>query len=467
VSNFRGFSQFGWLGGAGMLITWAMTFVAVPIAITLFKPPRLGEGRRPQRQRLSSLFANKRALRVGAAGFVIISLVLAVQGVMRGRADGIYEMHLEALRNRDSLRTGSASWDKRMTELFGTWLNPVVAMVKDPADREAAAAELRRVLLTGPSPAVDRVETIETYQPPAAEQERRLVRLRKVARTLRDLPKDAIPPDALPLVADWLSPARLEPITPAEIPPVLLQGFKEVSGVVDRSVLIYPSLSIDYADGVNMQMLARRLTEAKLPDGAVSGGAFLFMADVFRLVHQEAPRVVLVVCGLVALVLVPFFFRRSSRILLVVGTVLPVAVAAQTIMLALGVKINMLNFAAVPLTIGVGADYVLNLFGAMDSLKLDARRACARMGGAILLCSLTTIVGYASLLVAQSGALRTFGWAAVLGELMAVITVLLVLPSALPDREPPAMAETDGRPAAESRRRISASQEAVPGVGPV
>src|SRR6185436_1265140 len=198
VSNFRGFSQFGWLGGAGMLLTWAMTFVAVPIAITLFKPPRLGEGRL-QRQRLTPLFSSKRALRVAAAAFIGVSLVLAVQGVLRGRADGIYEMHLEALRNRDSLRTGSASWDNKMTHLFGTWLNPVVTLVKDPADREATAAELRRVLMNGSSPAVDRIETIETYQPPAAEQERRLARLKKVARTLDEVPKDSIPADALPL----------------------------------------------------------------------------------------------------------------------------------------------------------------------------------------------------------------------------------------------------------------------------
>src|SRR5205085_5059639 len=119
------------------------------------------------------------------------------------------------------------------------------------------------------------------------------------------------------------------PIALAEIPPSLLQGFREVNGRVDRSVLIFPTLAIDYADGVNMQMLERRLGEARLPDGAVTGGAFLFMADVFRLVHQEAPRVVLVVCALVALVLIPFFLRRSSRIFLVIGTVLPVAVAAQ------------------------------------------------------------------------------------------------------------------------------------------
>jgi hypothetical protein len=68
------------------------------------------------------------------------------------------------------------------------------------------------------------------------------------------------------------------------------------------------------------------------------------------------------------------------------------------------------------------------------------------MGGAILLCSLTTIVGYASLLVAQSGALRTFGWAAVLGEVMAVVTVLLVLPAVLPAHDPPEASSTaDGR----------------------
>src|SRR6185436_16244002 len=67
VSNFRGFSQFGWLGGAGMLVTWALTFVSMPIAITLFNPPRLREG--VQRQRLSGLFSSKRALRVGAVGF--------------------------------------------------------------------------------------------------------------------------------------------------------------------------------------------------------------------------------------------------------------------------------------------------------------------------------------------------------------------------------------------------------------
>jgi predicted RND superfamily exporter protein len=100
----------------------------------------------------------------------------------------------------------------------------------------------------------------------------------------------------------------------------------------------------------------------------------------------------------------------------------------MAMMLALGVRVNLLNFAAIPITIGVGADYVVNLFGAMDSLRTDARGACVKMGGAIFLCSLTTVIGYFSLVLAQSGALRTFGWAAILGELAAMVAVLLVFP---------------------------------------
>jgi predicted RND superfamily exporter protein len=472
-SNFRGFSQFGYLGGVGMVTTWAFTFLAVPVGIALFTPPRQAPARTPARW--GRLFTDGRRLKVAAGGFVALTALLATVGVARGLREGIYEMHLKALRNQRSLRTGSASWDTRMTQLFGTWLNPVVVLVDRPEDREPAAAELRRTLMSGPIPAVDRIETIESYCPPAAEQARRLERLRRLSRSLHRLPPEEVPPGARPLVAEWLPAEGLTPIAEDEVPPSLLQGFHEKThgtGQVPpaardyRSVLIFPALAIDYEDGVNMQWLARRLGEAQLAPGAIVGGAFLFMADVFRLVHQEAPRVVLVVCVLVAILLVPLFWRRPARILLVMAAVVPAALCAQAIMLTVGVKINMLNFAAVPITIGVGADYAVNLLGAMDSLALDARRACARMGGAILLCSLTTTVGYASLLVAQSGALRTFGWAAVLGEVMAVATVLLVLPAVLPSSAPPAQQTDDRRPAETTRPRpaaVAAPAQAAPG----
>ena len=347
---------------------------------------------------------------------------------------GLYEMDLTTLRNRDSLAHGSASWDARMNELFGVWLNPVAALVDDPAQRPAVAAELRRVMLASdagaPAPA-ERVETIDLFAPPLAEQEARIARLRKIGASLHKLPDEDVPERLRPYVDTWFGDVGLRPIQVAEVPTTLAQGFKEIDGESRHTVLLYPSLRINYNDGANILKFADRLADVKLPPAPSSAAASSSWARSSACIRDEAPKVVLIVSLLVAIVLLPIFWRRRLRIPLVVLTVATVALLAQAVMLALGVQLNMLNFAAVPITIGVGADYVVNLLGAMDAFQCDARRACSRMGGAILLCSLTTIVGYLSLVAGSSGALRSFGWAAVLGEAMAVITVLLILPVVL------------------------------------
>jgi predicted RND superfamily exporter protein len=52
-------------------------------------------------------------------------------------------------------------------------------------------------------------------------------------------------------------------------------------------------------------------------------------------------------------------------------------------------------------------------------------------GSAVALCSLTTIIGYSSLLVAENRALFLFGVVAVLGELACLTTALTLLPAVL------------------------------------
>jgi predicted RND superfamily exporter protein len=445
ASTFKGFSQFGWLGAMGMVTTWLFTFITMPIAISLIDPPRQGE--RPTRTQafLQGYFRHPRLPYLVAGSVLTLALMGGALGVRYAMQKGLYEMDLSTLRNRDSLRSGSASWDARMSELFGVWLNPVAALVEDPAERERVAAELKQAMARGDDAMVERVETIGDLVHPEDEQRARIARLEKFRGELKRVDRDAIPPRLLPMVDAWFSPDNLKPIRGVDVPPTLRQAFQEVDGTIDRVVLVYPSLKVDFNDGRNILRFADRLATARLPDTTVVGGAFLFMGEIIRLVRDEAPRVVLVVCLLVGLVLLPFFAGKPLRIPLIVGTIATVAICSQAVMLALGVQLNMLNFAAVPITIGVGSDYVVNLLGAMDAFECDARRACTRMGGGIFLCSLTTIVGYISLVIAQSGALRTFGWAAVLGEFMAVSVVLLVLPAVLPVRVSDGTAIT-GRP---------------------
>jgi predicted RND superfamily exporter protein len=67
----------------------------------------------------------------------------------------------------------------------------------------------------------------------------------------------------------------------------------------------------------------------------------------------------------------------------------------------------------------------------------------------VSLCSLTTIIGYSSLLVAQNRALFLFGLVAVLGEIACLTTAVVTLPALLElwNRFRPEHSPGDARPA--------------------
>jgi predicted RND superfamily exporter protein len=97
---------------------------------------------------------------------------------------------------------------------------------------------------------------------------------------------------------------------------------------------------------------------------------------------------------------------------------------------ALHLKLNFLNFVALPVTLGIGVDYAVNIVARLISEKPDAQpRGLAETGSAVALCSSTTIIGYSSLLIASNGALRSFGKLADLGELGCILAALLVAPT--------------------------------------
>jgi uncharacterized protein len=64
-------------------------------------------------------------------------------------------------------------------------------------------------------------------------------------------------------------------------------------------------------------------------------------------------------------------------------------------------------------------------------LKGDVTLALQRSGGAVALCSYTTVVGYSSLLFNDFQSLQSFGRLAMTGELACLASALFVLPSVL------------------------------------
>jgi predicted RND superfamily exporter protein len=147
------------------------------------------------------------------------------------------------------------------------------------------------------------------------------------------------------------------------------------------------------------------------------------------------PRAVSLSLGATALAVI-LLFRRARPAALVVGTLAVGLIWLMGAMAAAGVRISFINFIALPITFGIGVDYAVNLLGrhrtTPESGILSAMRG---VGGPVVLCSLTTTLGYLALLRSHNQAVRSLGAVAVLGEASCLLSAMLLLPAVLRWRE--------------------------------
>ena len=134
------------------------------------------------------------------------------------------------------------------------------------------------------------------------------------------------------------------------------------------------------------------------------------------------------------LVLVIVSFRQWRDSLLCIMALLMGIVWMAGTMAAIGMKLNFLNFVAFPITFGNGVDYSINV---MRRYRLEQTAgnddpilsAVRRSGGAVVLCSLTTIVGYTSLYVSANQAMNSFGLAMAISEVTCLLAAVLTMPA--------------------------------------
>ena len=94
------------------------------------------------------------------------------------------------------------------------------------------------------------------------------------------------------------------------------------------------------------------------------------------------------------------------------------------------IRLNFLNFVAIPITIGIGAEYAHNIVQRYRSEGPDKlEHVIVSTGGAVTLCSLTTTIGYLALLMSINRGIRSFGLSAAVGEITCLCAAVLWLPA--------------------------------------
>jgi predicted RND superfamily exporter protein len=107
-------------------------------------------------------------------------------------------------------------------------------------------------------------------------------------------------------------------------------------------------------------------------------------------------------------------------------------VALLGIMALLTIKFNYVNFIVLPLIVGIGIDdgiHIVHHWRQDSKEKLPA--ILNRIGRAIVLTSLTTTIGFGSLISSHYPGLRSIGWVTALGILTCLLAALFLLPAVL------------------------------------
>jgi predicted RND superfamily exporter protein len=343
-----------------------------------------------------------------------------------------------------------------LDEVFGRYITPLIILAKDRDEMIQIENRIKSYqALKGRDSLIANVYSLRDFVP--EDQEKKLHVLRQIRQLLK------------PSIFAKLSKkdrAKVEKVLPRrplkffgvkDLPPLVLDRFRLKNGNVGNIVIVEPVLDkVALASAVNQNRLVSELRTAAdaVAPGTPVVGTLPITVDMWKSVRRDGPKATLLAFIAVVLLVVVLFRQAAPAGLTLFSLILGVCWLMGAIF-GLNLQINFLNFIALPITFGIGVDYGVNIvqryrFEGTGKI-LDAVRGT---GGAVALASLTTIIGYGSLLLAGNQAFFSFGRLAILGEITTLTAALLSLPSYLylRDRRRLRLIRGGGRRAAEQEK---------------
>jgi len=447
ITRFRGFNQFGTIGFVGMLLVWFSMIPCVPALIVVFErlqlslptwlrdvPPKVAkDGSHGPITRLIAIFTER-------APWVFLSVAAAVTILAAWKLPAYmrdpWEYDFHNLGSRGSQQGGAAAWSNKADKVFGGKMNVAGALMLGDTPEQVPFLKKRIMANDAADPQgtlIADVATVDDLLPGTpAEQKQKLEVLDRIRDRMTPAVLASLDASERARVEEMRPPEDLRLIAPTEIPALLRRRFEENNGTVGTVFYVKYRNDISLSDGRNLLRIAKSTDDVKLPDGTVvqTASRATIFAEMIRSMERDGPLATFAsFAGVVVVVAVATgslrgFFAVIS--VLVMSVVWTIGGAAWDSM-----KLNFLNFIALPITFGIGSEYPFNVFDRSRILHGDVTAAVKRTGGAVALCSYTTTIGYGSLLFADNQALQSFGKLAMSGEVACLIGALLVLPALL------------------------------------
>lgn len=438
VADFRGFSEFGLIGGIGILFGFVAMLTVLPALIALAEQLRLlnlGSQTAAPSRISDRPYPAARGLTVVGFALALVSIVaiFAVPGERFEYDFGALEPEYRAYYERAG-RLGSAFPSSRRR-------NPAYVVADAPAEVPAIAAALRE--RAAQDTLILSVETLQERFPTSREAaEAKLGRIAEI-RALTEDP--FLSQDPSGQIARIRRAASTEaPIGLDDVPENLKRQFTTKSGEVGTFVIVYPAVGL--SDGRNSMAFAEAVGTVEANGKTYhAGSTSIVAAEMLRLMLAEAPLMIGLTFVLIAL-LTGLHFRSVKWTLL---ALLPIVVGVLWmlgLMTLFGVKLTFYNLVVLPAVLGIGVDSGVHIIHRYREEGLGSIwRIVRSTGEAISMAALTTMVGFAGQLLSFHPGLRSIGMLAVIGIGTTLVAALTFLPALLQWLEARGLIEPEGK----------------------
>lgn len=430
LTVFRGFRHFGVIGGIGILLCWCSAYTVLPAALSLARQHGMQPRSEPPIGRwLARLLPHN----LGLTALAMIALV-AGAGVVTVRflTDDPVESNFKNLRSEGTASAETGRWVHAIDEGFGQGLDAgfVIAVPRredvEPLKRTLGAADAG---LPARDKLLSQLVSLDDLLP--SQQREKLAVLAQIRTLLSSKDIDALDDADRAELAKLRPPDDLRVLGDRDVPEALAWPFIEADGSRGKLVLATAGPGYEVWDAHDTVRFVEKVRGLHLsPEIHFGGWSFVF-ADILEAVASDGPRATLTsLLGSILVVLIVVGRNRHGLVTIVCGlggTILMMACAALK-----GLKINFLDFVALPITIGIGIEYAVNIVTReRQEGPGRGRAALATTGGAVAICSFTTTVGYGSLWLSQNLGIQSFGKAAMMGELTCLGVALVLAPALL------------------------------------
>ncbi|MEX2455837.1 MAG: MMPL family transporter [Balneolaceae bacterium] len=421
-ADFRGFSEFGFIAGLGIIFALFCMLFVLPAILVIFERWNwillLPRSEKIEQKPLFKRFPMARS--VVFFGLFISAVVVAFSGNLKFEYEfGKLEPEFPEYREFRDFSSGVDESNRR---------NPAFVIADTDEDVFEILEILRERKRSNLETMIMEVEALQERFPPFEDmKDEKLESISNIRGLLQNSFIEGQDDEDLDLLRR-ASQTR-EALTEGQIPDFLKNRFITRDGEIGRFVIVYPNVGL--SDGLNSIAFKNEISEITLDNGKTyhAGSTSIVAASMLDLMRTESPYMV-IATFLIVFIFILFSFRSFKWAIIALIPLIIGLLLLFGVMIIFGLKFNFYNLVVLPAILGIGCDNGVHLAHRYrDEGRKSMWDVLSSTGQHITIGSLTTMMGFAGLLFTTHPGLQSIGVMAVIGIGMSLLTSLTFLPA--------------------------------------